>query len=196
MSAIRVLTIAGSPRRRGNSDRLLAALEVGVAEAGGHVDRVVASEAGVAPCRGCNACSATGRCVIRDGMDAVNELIDAADAIAIASPVFFATVPAVLKGLYDRCEPYWARRHVLGEPAPEYKRPGAILVLGGGGDPFGTACAVTTTKSIFGVLGFSADHVLELVGPDKPGDVEAYTEELERAARIGLSLVDLASRQR
>jgi len=194
MSAVRVLTIAGSPRRGGNSDRLLDALEDGVAQAGGIAVRVVASQAGVAPCRGCNACSRTGRCVIRDGMDVVNELIDGAGAIAVASPVFFATVPAVLKSLYDRCEPYWARRHVLGEPAPAHKRPGAVLVLGGGGDPFGTACAVTTTKSVFGVLGVSAEHVIEIVGPDKPGDIESYTDDLERATQIGRALVAAADR--
>lgn len=196
MSAVRVLTIAGSPRRGGNSDRLLEALEAGVLEAGGDPVRVVASQAGIAPCRGCNACSHSGRCVIRDGMDSVNQLIDGADAVAVASPVFFATVPAVLKALYDRCEPYWARRHVLGEPAPASKRPGAIIVVGGGGDPFGTACAVTTTASVYGVLGVSADHVLELVGPDKPGDVEAFTEELERVRGIGRALVEQAASRR
>ena len=48
-------------------------------------------------------------------------------AIVIATPVFFATVPAVLKILYDRCQPYWARRYVLGEPPPDVRRPGALL---------------------------------------------------------------------
>jgi len=126
-------------------------------------------------------------------MDDVYRLIDSANAIAVASPVFFATVPAVLKTMYDRCQPYWARRYVLGQPAPERRRPGAALVVGGGGDPFGTECAVTPTKSIFGVLGVSLDHVLELVGPDNPHDVERYPDELARARTIGAELVRAAS---
>jgi multimeric flavodoxin WrbA len=129
----RVLCIAGSARRNGNSDRLLDALARGVTAAGGVAVKLIAAQAGVAPCRGCNACSRDGRCIIRDGMDAVYAELDAADAIAVSTPVYFATVPAVLKTLYDRCQPYWARRYVLGDPAPAQKRPGAVLVVGGGG---------------------------------------------------------------
>jgi multimeric flavodoxin WrbA len=121
-------------------------------------------------------------------MDDVYTLLDSADAIVIATPVFFATVPAVLKTIYDRCQPYWARRHVLGEPPPARKRPGAVLVVGGGGDPFGTTCAVTPTRSIYGVLGVSLDHVLEVVGPDAPRDIERYPDDLAKAAEIGRQL--------
>lgn len=187
--APRVLLIAGSPRRRGNSDRLLDALEAGVVEAGGEVVRLVASEAGVAPCRGCNACSRDGRCVIRDGMDDINAALDAADAVAVATPVFFTTVPAVLKIVYDRFQPYWARRYVLGEPRPASKRPGAILVVGGGGDPFGVECAVTATRSVFNVLSIEASAVIECVGPDKPGDIDTYEHDLAAAREAGRRLV-------
>jgi multimeric flavodoxin WrbA len=123
--------------------------------------------------------------VIRDGMDTARELIDAAHALAIATPVYFATVPAVLKVIYDRCQPYWARRYVLGEPAPEVYRPGALLLVGGGGDPFGTACAVTPTRSVLNVLGVSLDEVVEVVGADSPGDVARFDEELEHARALG-----------
>lgn len=189
MSAPKVLCIAGSPRRYGNSDALLDALESGVREAGGEPVRLVASRSGVAPCRGCNACSRTGVCVIRDGMDEVRELLDSADAIAIATPVYFATVPAVLKVLYDRCQPYWALRYVLGEPAPEVYRPGALLLVGGGGDPFGTACAVTPTRSVMNVLGVSLDEVIEVIGADAAGDALGREDDIERAREAGQGLV-------
>lgn len=188
-----VLCIAGSPRRNGNSDRLLTRLEQGVRDGGGEPVRLVASAAGIDPCRGCNACSATGQCKLRDGMDDVYPLLDAADAIAVATPVYFASVPASLKALYDRCQPYWARRYVLGEPPRARKRPGAIVVVGGGGDPFGTTCAVTPTRSVFGLLGVSVDHVLEVVGPDAPGDIDVHEESLAEAQRIGMELVRAAA---
>jgi multimeric flavodoxin WrbA len=184
-----VLCIAGSPRRHGNSEQLLDALMRGVESAGGLAAKLVAVAAGAQPCRGCNACSETGRCVQRDGMDAVYSRLDEADAIAVATPVFFATVPAVLKIIFDRCQPYWARRHVLGEPAPTHKRPGAVLVVGGGGDPFGTGCAITAVKSVFAVLGVSAENVFECVGPDGARDIQNHPEALERAEQIGAELV-------
>jgi len=190
----RVLCIAGSPRRRGNSDRLLDAFAQGVTSAGGDAIRLVAADAGISPCRGCHRCSTDGRCVVRDGMDDVYRLLDGADAIAVATPVFFATVPTTLKLMLDRCQPYWARRYVLGEPPPARKRPGAALVVGGGGDPFGTACAVTPIRSVFGVLGVTSDHVLEVVGPDAPKDIERYHDELEQATEMGRALAAGAHR--
>lgn len=188
----RVLCIAGSPRRGGNSDSLLDALEDGVREAGGVPVRLIASAAGVAPCRGCNSCSRDGRCIQRDGMDDVYRAIDEADAFAVASPVYFASVPAVLKIILDRCQPYWARRFVLHEPIAEQRRPGAVLVVGGGGDPYGVQCAVTPIRSVFAVLGVACEEVLEVVGPDRPGDVIADAGSLERARDIGAMLVSRA----
>lgn len=184
-----VLCIAGSPRRNGNSDRLLAACMEGVRERGGLCVRVSVAEAGIAPCRGCNACSSTGECVIRDAMDDLYPLLESADAIVVATPVFFTTVPAVLKALYDRCEPFWARRFVLNTPSRPRKRPGALLLVGGGGDPFGYECAVTPTKSVFGVLEVELAEFLPVIGPDSPSDIGRYPEELERCREIGRSIV-------
>jgi multimeric flavodoxin WrbA len=186
----RILCLAGSPRRYGNSERLLDALIAGVEAAGGEAVKLVAKDAGVSVCLGCNACSKDGRCIQRDGMDEVFAQFDAADAIVVASPVFFATVPAVLKTLIDRCQPYWVRRYILKEPRPATKRPGAILLVGGGGDPYGTACALNPIKSVFAVLSVGADHVLEVVGPDKPGDIVGEPDALQRAENIGRELVE------
>ena len=195
-TAVRVLCIAGSPRRQGNSDQMLDALVRGVRAAGGEAVELHAAAAGLNPCRGCNACSLTGQCVIRDGMDDVYREIDAADAVAVATPVFFATVPAVLKMLIDRLQPYWARRFVLGEPPRPVKRPGAILIVGGGGDPFGTDCAVAPVKSAFAVIAVRADEVLVSVGPDAPGEVGNLPDILARAEEIGRELVESARKQR
>jgi len=189
--APRVLAVAGSPRRGGNSDALLDAAVEGIREAGGEADVLYVAQADVWPCRGCNACSIDGACILRDGMQDVYPRIDAADAVLVASPVFFATVPAVLKALYDRCQPYWARRYVLGRPI-EYRRPGGLLVAGGGGDPFGNTCAVTTTRSVFAVLGL--DYVEEVLAhADAPGDVAAQPDVLARAKAAGAALVNEAA---
>lgn len=190
----RVLCIAGSPRRGGNSDRLLDALIEGVQSAGGVPVRLVPSAVPIAPCRGCNACAATGVCAVNDAMDEVYPLLDSADAIAVCSPVYFATVPAVLKALYDRCEPYWARRYLLHQPRRAHRRPGALVLVGGGGDPFGTQCALTPTKSVFGVLEVEMTELFEFVGADAPEDIAAHPDALVRAREIGVSLVHHAAR--
>jgi multimeric flavodoxin WrbA len=181
----------GSPRRRGNSEQLLRACIEGLAGAGAVVDELVVVEHDIRPCRGCNACSSTGECVIRDEMQDVYPRIDAADAIVVATPVFFATVPAVLKALFDRLQPYWARRYVLGEDPPA-RRPGAILVARGGGDPYGSDAAVTTTKSVFGVLGIDCLGILDVEDVDVPADIGARPEVLQSATELGARLAEEA----
>jgi multimeric flavodoxin WrbA len=186
----RVLCIAGSPRRHGNSESLLDATIEGIRSAGGDAIKLVARDASVGVCLGCNSCSSDGRCIQRDRMDEVYRELDTSDAIVVSTPVFFATVPAVLKTLLDRCQPYWARRYVLGEKPRASKRPGAILVVGGGGDPFGTGCAVTPIRSVFAVLSVSTDHTVEAVGPDKRGDIACESHTLRQARDVGTSLVE------
>lgn len=186
-----VLCLAGSPRRHGNSERMLDAAAAGAREAGARVEQLAVAELGISPCRGCNACSQTGECVVRDGMRDVYPLLDSAAGLVVASPVYFATVPAVLKALYDRCQPYWARVHVLGQPRPP-KRPGALLLAGGGGDPFGHACAVTTTRSVFGVLSVRFTEELVVAGVDSPSDIGRHPDALARASEIGASTASAA----
>jgi multimeric flavodoxin WrbA len=182
-----VLGIAGSPRRDGNSERLLDACLEGAVSAGADVFKLVVVDYGIAPCRGCNTCSQTGECVIHDRMREVYALLDSAAAVVVSTPVFFATVPAVLKALYDRCQPYWARRYELRLPAPE-KRPGGLLVVRGGGDPYGHECAVRTTRSVFAVVGLEMDEPVVVEGVDSPSEIGRHPEALDVARALGAHL--------
>jgi multimeric flavodoxin WrbA len=190
-----VLGIAGSPRRDGNSETLLDACLEGATSAGAGVFKLVVVDYGIEPCRGCNACSLTGECVIGDRMSEVHTLLDSAAAVVVATPVFFATVPAVLKGLYDRCQPYWARRYELGLPAPQ-KRPGGLLVVRGGGDPYGHECAERTTRSVFAVLGLEMREPVVVEGVDSQREMEGRAEALSAAAELGASLAEAVIRAR
>lgn len=192
----RIMCVAGSPRRHGNSSRLLDACVHGIEAAGGAPDTLVLARTPVEQCRGCNACSRDGVCVIEDTMTEVYPRLDAADGFVIATPVFFATVPGTLKAFYDRCQPYWARRYVLGVERRTVRRPGALLLVGGGGDPYGTGCAETPTRSVLGVLDSEMTFSLVVEGPDKAADIEAYPEALTRAEEIGRQIVEAALRSR
>jgi len=190
-----VLGIAGSPRRGGNSDtRLKAALE-GAAIAGARTQTLVAADAGLAPCRGCNDCSEAGECILADGWQDVFATLDSADAIVVASPVYFATVPATLKILYDRMQPYWARTHVLDRPRPP-RRPGAVLLARSGGDPYGFEAAEATTRSVMAVLGVDVLDGMKASGVDAPGDIAHRLHALEGARILGSAVALEAARRR
>jgi hypothetical protein len=66
------------------------------------------------------------------------------------------------------------------------------LVVGGGGDPFGTSCAVTPSKSIMNVLGVTMDALHEVIGPDAASDMGHHPDALKRAEQIGRELVEAA----
>lgn len=189
-----VLGIKGSPRRRGNTDRLLdAALEA--AEAAGAETRVlVASTAGVLPCFGCNACARTGECAQRDEGTALYAALDSADVIIVASPVYFAGVPSVLKTVIDRLQPYWARRFVLGAPRPP-RRVGGILMARAGGDPYGFAPAEASIRSGLAILGVDVSAVLRAEGIDGRDDLDDNPEPLRRAAELGTAVAEEAFRR-
>lgn len=186
-----VLCIAGSPRRRGNSDTLLEACMEGVVSGGGRPEILVAADAGLQPCKGCNSCSKTGECVLNDDVRTVHALIDRADALVVATPVYFATVPAVLKIVYDRFQPYWVRIHRL-HRAVGRRRPGALLIVRGGGDPHGHDCATRTTRSVFAVLGVDLVEEAVFEGLDSPRDISVREDALTEACSIGRTIVEAA----
>ena len=189
-----VLGIAGSPRRHGNSEQMLDAALAGAREAGVRAEKLLVADLDIRPCRGCNACSLTGECVIRDGMREVYPLIDSADAIIVGSPVFFATVPSVLKILYDRMQPYWARTHVL-KLGPPIRRPGGYVVVRGGGDPYGFVAAQYSTKSVFAVLGVDYLGVVKVESVDSPSDVGRHPASLAEARALGKTVAEEAMRR-
>lgn len=192
MSAPSILCIAGSPRPRGTTDHLLDRAVCGIRDAGVEADVLAVRDHAIAPCQGCHACSKTGRCRIDDEMQAVYPRLDGAAGLVIATPVYFATVPALLKALYDRCQPYWARRYVLGESERGPRRPAGLIVAGGGGDPYGLDGAVITTKSVLAVTGFTLQEHVLLQGADNPSDLSRFTREVAAAEQLGARVAQAA----
>ncbi len=84
----RVLIVASSPRRNGNSNRLVAAFAEGAVQAGHQVKIVWLCEKNISFCRGCLACQQTMRCVIHDDADTIAQQMGAADVLVFATPIF------------------------------------------------------------------------------------------------------------
>ena len=117
---MKVLGIYGSPRKGGNSDLLLDKILEGAASQGGEVSSLCVRDITISGCIGCGECDETGECVIRDGMTEVYPMFREADAIVLASPIYFYGLPAKAKALVDRSQAMWAAR-MLTKP-PERRR--------------------------------------------------------------------------
>ncbi len=98
----KVLILSSSPRKGGNSDLLCDAFAKGAKEAGHRVTKIRVAEKKVGYCTGCYACQKTGKCVIKDDAAAILKKMFASDVIVFASPVYFYSVCAQLKTLFDR----------------------------------------------------------------------------------------------
>jgi multimeric flavodoxin WrbA len=102
---MKVVGICGSPRTAGNSEYLLnEALKV-VDERGFCSEKLLCSELKIGFCEDCGACSKGRICPAADDMKAVLESLEQANGIVVVCPVYFGSVTAQLKALFDRTIP-------------------------------------------------------------------------------------------
>lgn len=145
----------------------------------------------VAGCTECNRCFRTGRCVIEDDYQRLYDRLIGCDAVVVATPVFFMSVPAQLKAVIDRTQCLWARRYVLGEPVgePGGRRPGALLVVGGSKSEKMFESVRLTVHYFFDALGVTLRESLFADRLDERGAVRKRPELLQRARQLGRRLL-------
>ena len=124
----KILVLFGSPRPEGFTKKLLGEV---LSHLSGKITEINAYQVlkkGLNPCIACGFCQNVLQCSISDEMQSIYAQIDEADIIIFASPVYFYGVPAPLKMIVDRLQPYWerGRRESL---SPTKK--GVILLTGG-----------------------------------------------------------------
>ena len=113
---IKVLGIYGSPRKGGNSDQLLDKALEGARSAGAETKAVYARDLKMCGCLECGGCDKTGKCVVEDDMQSVYPLLEEADIIFLASPIFFYGLTAQAKALIDRSQALWSKRMLKKTP--------------------------------------------------------------------------------
>ena len=184
---VRILGVASSPRAGGNTDILLDRFFAGAREAGAEVERVALRDHRFSGCVECAGCEKQGRCVVSDGMQDIYPLVDRADHMAFASPIFFYGITAQGKAFVDRAQCLWARRFLLKQvPAARVEpRRGIFLSVGAtsGEKLFRGACM--TMKYYFREAGFEFTDKLLVRGPDKAGEIEKQPEVLASAGALG-----------
>jgi len=130
-----IMTVLGSPRRRGNTAKVLGWIEDQLQADGHQVDRANILDYRVQGCGECMACKkgTSELCSIGDDANGLYRRMVAADLVLIAAPVFCWGFPAQIKGLLDRM---FCLMDLTGErPAAPWRRGKAMgLLLTGGGE--------------------------------------------------------------
>jgi multimeric flavodoxin WrbA len=182
---MRVVAFNGSPRKDGNTGRLLRAVLAELEKEGIETELVHIGGKKVHGCTACAKCfeNQDGRCVIDD--DFVNDCIAkmaAADGIIIGSPTYFADVSTETKALIDRAGyvalangGIFARK--AGAAVVAFRRAGAVHAYDTINHLFGISQMFTVGSSYWNLgIGLA------------PGDVEKDGEGLQTMQNLGKNM--------
>ena len=126
---MKILVLSGSPRPRGNTAAMVDAFARGARESGHQVEIIDVCRKKIAGCMACEYCRQKGsgherQCVQQDDMQAVYPLLDEAEMILLASPVYYHSFSGQLQCAINRI-------YALDKPRNLKK---AALVLSSGSD--------------------------------------------------------------
>ncbi len=189
---MKVLGIAGSPRRDGNTDLLLAEVMKGAASKRAEVKTIILDDLKIDPCQHCDTCLVKGKCKIPDDMQMVYGELEKADRIVLASPVHFMGVTAQMKAMIDRCQALWARKYVLKIPllGNGRERKGLFISVGGRKPDSLFEPSLATIKSLFRVLDITYAGDLLFRDVDEKGAILQHSGALKQAFLAGQKLVE------
>lgn len=191
---VRVLGIAGSRRRGGNTDMLLAEFMKGAESKGAETKTLVLSKMKFTTCTHCDGCLKTGVCIVKDEMQGIYDDFDQADVIVLATPIQFAGMTADLKAMIDRFQSRWVRKYLLKIPPLGDKKPRKGFLISVAGrkvkdlfDP-----TLVMIKTFFRILDISYDGDLLVSGVDEKGAIAQHPDALKRAYEAGQKLAEPA----
>ena len=172
-----IVVLSGSPRRNGNTDRLVAAFVDGAESAGKKVTLFHTADMDIAGCLGCNHCfEEKGVCVKKDDAQKILDALLEADAYVLASPIYFFSLTAQIRLAIDRTYALLS----VGMPA---KR-SALLVTCGDKRESAADGAVATYKGMCMHSGREDAGIIIVTGLHDPSDIEGRME-LDKARALG-----------
>ena len=99
----KVISILGSPRKKGTSARIAGAFTDTAQSLGAEVEKFYLNGMTYRGCQACETChSETDKCVLKDDVTEVLEAINEADIVVFSSPVYYGDTSGQFKLFYDR----------------------------------------------------------------------------------------------
>lgn len=171
----RVLALIASPRTLGNCETFAKEISRRIPEA--HTLKLLRlTSLTIRPCRACYGCVMGNPCPEEDDMQFLLGQIAAADALILASPVYYLGANAIIKSICDRGFLFF---NILEET---YRKPVILLNFFGIPDRAGMAPQMLETFAMF--LGISVKASL-LIEAALPGEALMNEKNVELADRLG-----------
>ena len=99
---MKILALSFSPRKKGNTEILLAEALRGARGEGAETELYSVSGKNIQPCDGCRTCFRKDKCHIEDDMQELYDKMLSADGIIFGTPVYFFSLTAQGKAVIDR----------------------------------------------------------------------------------------------
>ncbi len=189
-SPFRILAVLASPRRGGNSEVLLNACLEEAVKMGAHVDTFFLNSMKFVPCQECPDITGDGRCKLKDEMQKIYPLMEQADAVILASPIFFGSVSAQAKMMIDRFQCQWLGIYMLKTYKNNKRKQGVFISVEGSDRKDFFENARSVVKNFFATVGASYKYELFCPGVDEKGAVQKHPECIKKARDIGRLLVE------
>lgn len=124
---MKILVLNGSPRPNGNTAAMVEAFAAGARESGHLVDVVNVCQKEIAGCLACEYCHQKGpgherQCVQQDDMQQVYPILDEAEMIVLASPIYYHGFTGQLQCAINR---------IYALDRPKNLKKGALIVSSG-----------------------------------------------------------------
>lgn len=178
-----ILAINGSPRPSGNTNYLTDRALEAVSVKGATTEKIQLCQRKISPCIGHDPCGTYKKCKINDDIPEILEKFRTADALIMATPVYYYYMTAQMKMFIDRN--YWLYTHNIPIKA---KSMGLIVI----GEQVGMDSTIDAMKKCFGIgSGSEIEQFFVISGiASKVGDVRKNQELISQAREMGERLFD------
>jgi len=181
----KILVLLGSPRKKGNSTTLAKQIVKGAESTGAEVETIYLNGLNIKPCQGCYGCKKKDSkgCVVKDDMQLLYPKITAADALVIATPVYWFNMTAQAKIFMDRCFGLFDASYSVN---PLLKKRIGIAMSYGDTDPFNSGCvnALRSFQDAFRYVGAKIEGMV-YGSAEAPGEISSNAALMQQAEELG-----------
>jgi multimeric flavodoxin WrbA len=174
-----ILVLTGSPRINGNTDKLADAFIAGAQQTGHTTVKFTTADKQIKGCIDCQTCFSKGSaCSIPDDFAELAPLLEQADMVVFATPLYWFTFSTQMKAAIDKFYSFYVGNR------PLKVKECALLVCGGGTDLYTYDGIIKSYKLIAEFLNWQDSGVIVVPGLHDKDEI-LNTDGLQRAETLG-----------
>lgn len=181
---MKAIGIIGSPRKGGNTDRLVNEVLAGAAEQGAETSVFHLNELTINGCQACMHCKTHAKCAIEDDMQPIYAEFLSADGLVIGTPIYMWQMTSQTKLFIDRLYAFRGNKH-----ADTFAGKKMVLAfVQGAPDSQAFAPYIEHTVNMFKYAKLNVLGALVAPGMTNPGDVVNLADVMAQAKALGKRL--------